>query len=181
MKKQVLFIQGGGDDGYQADQLIVQALQVALGDAYEVLYPELTSDDQRTDFGWPRQIGELISQQSDGLILAGHSLGASLILKYLSESNTSKKISGLFLLATPFWSGEEDWKQGLILQPGFGDQLPANVPIFMYQCLDDDVVPPAQVDQYREQLPQATVRLIDSGGHQFSKGVEVVATDIQQL
>ncbi|WP_276485527.1 alpha/beta fold hydrolase [Paraflavitalea pollutisoli] len=181
MQQQVLFIQGGGDDGFHADQPMVRALQAALGTDYEIVYPELKSDDQRSDFGWPRQIGQLIDQHPDGLILAGHSLGASLILKYLSETTPQKRIAGLFLLAPPFWSGEEDWKQGLILRPDFGTQLPKEVPIGIYQCLDDDVVPPAQFDRYREHLPQATFRLIETGGHQFNNGMNIVARDIQQL
>jgi len=31
MSKQVLFIQGGGDDGYEADKALVASLQTALG------------------------------------------------------------------------------------------------------------------------------------------------------
>ena len=33
MKKQILFIQGGGDNGYQADKPLVTSLQKEIGNA----------------------------------------------------------------------------------------------------------------------------------------------------
>jgi hypothetical protein len=36
MIKQVLFIQGGGNDGYKADAKLVASLQIALGKEYEI-------------------------------------------------------------------------------------------------------------------------------------------------
>src|ERR1700754_1211774 len=98
MKKQVLFIQGGGDDGYKADAKMVNSLSAALGNGFELYYPELQSDGSVTDFGWPEQIGKAINDCTDNLILVGHSLGASLILKYLSENKIQKKIRAIFLL-----------------------------------------------------------------------------------
>src|SRR3982751_3607671 len=109
MNQQVLFIQGGGNDGYEADSSLVAALRDALGEAYEVIYPRLDSDEAAADFGWLRQIGEQISALGNNVMLAGHSLGASMLLKYLSENAGPKKVRGIFLLATPFWAGDEDW------------------------------------------------------------------------
>ena len=36
MNNCVLFIQGGGDDGHEADKKLVASLQAALGETYEV-------------------------------------------------------------------------------------------------------------------------------------------------
>ena len=38
-KKQVLFIQGGGEGGYEADAKLAASLQKGLGAAYNVRYP----------------------------------------------------------------------------------------------------------------------------------------------
>lgn len=181
MKKQVLFIQGGGEDGYDADTKMVTSLIAALGDDYEVNYPPLQSDDNLSDLGWLRQIGEFINETKGDIIIAGHSLGASLILKYLSETNITKKISGVFLLAPPFWSGDEEWTQGLILKKDFADHLPANAPIYLYQCRDDNVVPFEQHSLYVQNLPHAIVREMEKGGHQFNDDLEFLAKDIRQL
>ncbi|MRG45294.1 DUF1749 domain-containing protein [Chitinophaga sp. SYP-B3965] len=183
MKKQVLFIQGGGDNGYEADAKLVASLKAALGNSYEISYPQLERDESDMEFGWqwPRKIGKEINDIKGDVILVGHSLGASQILKYLSEMKVPKRISGVFLIAPPYWSGDEDWKKGLILQDDFADKLPGNIPIFLYYSIDDDVVPLEHFSLYTQKLAQATVREIKEGGHQFNDDLTIVAKDIKEL
>src|SRR6186713_2261656 len=137
MKKQILFIQGGGDDGYEADKSLAASLKKKIGQDYDLKYPDLGSDESLPDFGWLKQIGKEISKAKSNVILVGHSLGASMILKYLSENPFNEKIKGIFLVATPFWSGNEDWKQGLKLKENFAEKLPDQIPIFFYHSKDD--------------------------------------------
>ena len=181
MNNCVLFIQGGGDDGYEADKKLVASLQAALGETYEVRYPQLLSDETLSDFGWPRQIGKEIAKIKGNIILVGHSLGASLLLKYLSENEIKKTIHAIFLISTPFWSGTEDWKRGLKLHEDFPDKLPKKVPIFLYQCRDDAEVQFENLMLYAQRLPQATVREIANGGHQLDNDLTIVAKDIKSL
>jgi predicted alpha/beta hydrolase family esterase len=131
--------------------------------------------------GEKKQIDKEISSINGDLILAGHSLGASMLLKYLSESRVQKKIAGIFLISTPFWSGEEDWKQDFKLQENFAGKLPEDVPVFLYHCRDDEEVPFAHLGLYAQNLPQATVREIASGGHQLNNDLSLVAKDIKSL
>lgn len=180
MNNCVLFIHGGGDDGYGADKKLAASLQAALGDTYEVRFPQMPDLDT-SDFEWLPQIGKEIANTSDNVILAGHSLGASLLLKYLSENEIQKEIRAVFLMAPPFWKGNEDWKQGFILHKDFPDKLPQGVPLFLYQCRDDEVVPHEQFLLYKKMLPQATVREIATGGHQFNDDLRIVAKDIKSL
>ena len=156
------------------------SLQELLGQAYLVHYP-LLPNESSSDFGRKKQIGKEISSIKGEIILAGHSLGASMLLKYLSESPVQKKIAGVFLISTPFWSGDEDWKQGLKLQENFADKLPKDVPVFLYHSKDDDEVPFDHLGIYAENLPQATVREITSGGHQLNNDLSIVARDIKSL
>jgi hypothetical protein len=108
MNKHVLFIQGGGGkEDYEADAKLVTSLEEELGEAYTVHYP-LLSNESSLDFGRKEQIDKEISFIKGEIILVGHSLGASMLLKYLSESQVQKKIVGIFLISTPFWSGDED-------------------------------------------------------------------------
>ncbi|MGN6162976.1 MAG: alpha/beta hydrolase [Flavisolibacter sp.] len=177
--KQVLFIQGGGDDGYEADKALVLSLKNNLGKRYQVDYPEIQSDETFSDFGWTKQIGEAIYRINHDFILVGHSFGASMILKYLSENSISKTIEGIFLLATPFWSGNEEWQTGLKLKGNFADKLPIKVPIFLYHCQDDEEVPFSHLDQYKKRLTRANFREIKSGGHQFNNDLALIARDIK--
>lgn len=181
MKKQVLFIQGGGGiEDYQADAKLVTSLREALGQAYTVHYPRLANESS-PDFGRQKQIDKEISKIEGEIILVGHSLGASMLLKYLSENEANKKVAGVFLISTPFWSGDEDWQQGLKLQEDFPSKLQKNIPIFLYHSRDDEEVPFEQLSLYAQKLPQATVREITTGGHQLSNDLTLVAKDIKSL
>ena len=181
MSKHILFIQGGGDGGYKADKELVDSLQTALDNEYAIDYPEIKSDESASDFGWLHQIGKKISEAKSGVILVGHSFGASMLLKYLSENSVTKKIAGIFLLATPFWHGNEDWQKGLKLQENFAEKLPDEVPIFLYHCQDDEEILFSHLDHYKQLLTQATFRALKKGGHQFSNDLAIVANDIKSL
>lgn len=181
MNRYILFIQGGGEGGYEADIELVASLQTALGKDYNINYPKMPSDESASDFGWLQQIGKKIYEIKSDVILAGHSLGASMILKYLSENSVDKKIEGIFLMATPFWSGNEDWKQGLKLHENFADELPDETPIFFYHCQDDEEIPISHLNYYKQKLTQATFREIKSGGHQLNNDLTLVSNDIKTL
>ena len=181
MKKDILFIQGGGEKGYEVDAKLVTSLQKELGNDYDVLYPKLKTNESMTDFGWLQQLGQKISNIKGEMILVGHSLGASMLLKFISENEIKNKISGIFLISTPFWSGNEDWVQGLKLKEDFADKLPKNVPIFLYHCRDDKEIPIDHLAIYKQKLPNAIVREIKIGGHQLNNDLSLVAKDIKSL
>lgn len=183
MNKQLLFIQGGGKGGYEADTALVASLKSTLGVTYKIKYPEMFSDESISDFTpyWLKQIAKEISSVKDNIILAGHSLGASMLLKYLSENKIDKNIAGIFLIATPFWSGNEDWVQPLKLLEDFSEKLPKGVPIFFYQCKDDEEVPFDQFIMYKKHVPWAVFREIPHGGHQLNNDLAFVANDIKSL
>lgn len=181
INKQVLFFQGGGgEEDYAADAKLVASLQNALGDTFVVHYP-LLPNDSAPDLGRMAQINKVISLFRDQIILVGHSLGASMLLKYISENPVNINISGIFLIATPFWSGEEDWKQAFKLNKGFVDKIPKNIPIFLYHSQDDEEVPFEHLGLYVQLLPQAKSVKIPIGGHQLNNDLSLVAKDIKLL
>jgi predicted alpha/beta hydrolase family esterase len=179
--KHILFIQGGGNGGYEADAKLVASLQTVLGKLYNISYPEIQPDESAPDFGWTQKIGEKISEAESSVILVGHSFGASMILKYLSENSPNQKIEGVFLIATPFWRGNEDWEIGLKLQENFAHKLPDGIRIFFYHCRDDEEIPFSHLDAYKKKVLQATFREIKSGGHQINNDLTIVADDIKSL
>jgi uncharacterized protein len=182
MNYHILFLQGGaGGEDHDADSKIVHSLQKHLGNSYTIDYPLLPNEESLPDFGRMKQIDDAISSIEGDIVVVAHSLGASMLLKYLSERTVSKNVIGIFLLATPFWSGDEDWKQGLKLQSDFANRLPMNLPIFLYHCRDDEEVPFEQFAEYRRKLATATFRELEFGGHQFNNDILILATDIKGL
>ena len=130
--------------------------------------------------------GEIVSQNRlaapDGeTVLVGHSLGASFLLKYVSEEAVEKPVAGLFLVASPYF-GSEDWEVGEYeLRTDFASKLPEDLPVFFYHSRDDEVVPFAHLALYAERLPQATTREFDGRGHQFGDDLSEVARDIKRM
>jgi predicted alpha/beta hydrolase family esterase len=96
----------------------------------------------------------------------GHSFGASVLLKYLSEVAPLPSLAGLFLIATPFWGPDF---ADFALPPDFGDRLRGVCPVYLYHSRDDPEVPFEHLERYSHALPQAIVRALDGRGHEFNQ------------
>ena len=180
MKKHVLFIHGAGGGAFEEDGLLVASLQNALGLAYDVHYPKMPEEDSATYADWKALIERELATLDDEVILVGHSVGGSVLVKYLSEEQLDKPITSLFLLATPYWGADDFWKWDEARLPEDVAAKLASIPrIFLYHSRDDDIVPFAHLALYAAQLPQATIREFDGRGHQFGNDLAEVAEDIK--
>ncbi len=181
MNKHVLFIHGAGEGAFEEDGLLVASLQSALGPAYEVRYPKMPEEDSATYADWKAPIERELASLDDAVILVGHSVGGSVLIKYLSEQQLDKPISSVFLLATPYWGADEFWKwDEAHLGQDVATKLASIPRIFLYHSRDDDTVPFAHLALYAAKLPQATVREFDRRGHQFGNDLTEVAEDIRK-
>jgi predicted alpha/beta hydrolase family esterase len=181
VKKHVLFIHGAGEGAFEEDGLLVASLQNALGRAYEVHYPKMPEHDSATYADWKAPIERELAILDNAVILVGHSVGGSVVVKYLSEQQLDKPISSLFLLATPYWGADEFWKWDEVrLDEDVATKLASIPRIFLYHSRDDEVVPFAHLALYAATLPQAIVRVFDRRGHQFGNDLAEVAEDIRR-
>jgi len=184
MKKQILFIQGGGEGAYEEDEKLAAYLRNALGAAYEVRYPQMPNESDPDYEPWKGQIKNELAALEGEVILVGHSLGSSFMLKYLAEEKIEKRIAGIFLMAAPYWGGDGWQYEGyerIVLPEGFASKLPPGVPIFLYHSRNDEIVPFAHLALYAGKLPQAAIRALDGGGHQFNNDLSQVASDIANV
>jgi uncharacterized protein len=178
MKKSVLFIHGGGEGAYEEDRKLAASLGGALGVGYEVRCPKMPDEDSPEYGAWRDRISEELAALNGDVFLVGHSLGGSILLKYLCEEGVAKSVAGVFLVAAPFW-GAEDWEvEEFALREDFASQLPTELPVFLYHGREDEVVPFAHLALYAEKLPRATVRELDGRGHQLDEDLSEVARDI---
>ena len=181
MKKHVLFIHGAGEGAFEEDGLLVASLQNALGLAYDVHYPKMPEQDSATYADWTAPIERALATLDDAVILVGHSVGGSVLVKYLSEQQLDKPITSLFLLATPYWGADEFWKWDEVRLPDDVATKLASIPrIFLYHSRDDDIVPFAHLALYAAKLPQATIHEFDRRGHQFGNDLAEIAEDIRR-
>jgi uncharacterized protein len=86
MKKQVLFVHGGGQGAYEEDKKLAANLRDALGAACDVRYPKMPDEDSPEYEAWKDQIARELAALDGEVILVGHSLGA--------VGNAEKRIRG---------------------------------------------------------------------------------------
>lgn len=175
----VVFIQGGGKGAHTEDELLVKSLERALGSEFNVRYPRMQGESE-PDFGaWKQQISSTLEMIRGEVILVGHSLGGSALLKYLAEGQFYQSVNGLFLLAAPSWDKNKWNFDDLKLPEDVSDRLAAIQSIFFYQSRDDEIVPFQHLALHSARFPKATTRTLKSGGHQFDNDLVLVAEDIQ--
>jgi uncharacterized protein len=182
--KHVLFIQGAGEGAYEEDKKLAASLQHSLGPEYEVHCPAMPNEDDAPYDQWTGKIEDELAAMPGPVILVGHSVGASVIAKWMGELKQAQPIASVILIATPFWGGD-GWKyegyEELALPNGYADKVPKDVPVALYHARDDEVVPFDHLALYAHVLPQARSRALDEGGHQFNNDLSVVAQDIKSL
>jgi uncharacterized protein len=182
MAKTILFIQGAGEGAYKEDKELVKSLRQELGSEYDVRYPLMPDENDAPYERLKQKIQEELAHVQEPVDLVGHSIGASVIAKYLSEVKLDKVIGGIFLIATPFWGGEGWLYEGyeeLELPKDFAAKLPSGTQVFLYHSRDDGVVPFDHLALYAKALPQAKIRSIDKGEHQLNNDLSIVAQDIK--
>jgi predicted alpha/beta hydrolase family esterase len=184
MRKQLLFIQGAGKGAYAEDEKLVASLRRLLGSPYEVHYPAMQDEDDADYETWARQVNDELTLLNGAVILVGHSVGASILLKFLAERELKKTIAGIFVVAAPYWGGNKGWTydgyETLVLPKKTATDL-ADVPVFFYHSSDDEIVPFAHLTLYANKFPGATVRALNGRGHQLNNDLSEVANDIKKL
>ncbi|MDN5274358.1 MAG: Alpha/beta hydrolase family [Candidatus Saccharibacteria bacterium] len=184
MSKQVLFIQGAGENAYREDAKLVRSLHRTLGSEYEIIYPTMPNEADVHYGEWRLQIETELAKIHKPAILIGHSVGGSILLKCLSEIKIRKPVAALFLMATPFWGGDGwryDGYEDIELSKDLVAKLAKDMPLFFYHCRDDSIVPYEHLALYKKLLPHATSRNIDIGGHQFNDDLVLIVQDIHEL
>ncbi|MGG4342017.1 alpha/beta hydrolase [Paenibacillus lautus] len=180
MKKQVLFIHSAGPQGiHQGSSDLIAHLQDQLGKAYHVLSPGMPDPDYAL---WKAQIAKEINALNGEMLLVGHSLGGSVLLKYLSEEDCQLTISGLFLIAAPYWGKDDDWQsEDFRLPDSFATMLPRISSLYLYHSRHDPVVPFAHAQHYAKQLPEAVTRVYEGDDHYFREGLPELIDDIKRI
>jgi uncharacterized protein len=179
MKRTVLVIHGAGEPRRRDGRVYWEPmLEHSLGPDYLVKAPRMPKPDDPHYRTWAQRIEQLISDTTNP-VLAGHSFGASVLLKYLAEARPLPSFTGLFLIATPFWG--PDFPE-FALPADFADRLRDVSPIHLYHSRDDEDIPIEHMERYRRALPQAIVRTLDGRGHEFDQPMfPELAGDIHTL
>src|SRR5829696_5465467 len=144
MRTHILFAQGAGQGAYDEDQRLVDSLRRALAPDCDVRYPAIPNEGGVPYDRWRQHIEQELAGMPGPVVAVGHSVGASVLVKWLSERSEETAIVGAFLVACPFWGGD-GWRyegfEELTLQPELAANLAVRMPVYLYHCRDDATVP----------------------------------------
>ena len=180
MKKQILFAHSAGPQNGpgQGSHDLVSWLRAELNDEYEIFAPVIEHPESPTYTQWKKVLKAAFAATKDPLFLIGHSLGGSVLLKYLSEETPPIAVDGLFLIAVPYW-GAEDWKvEEFMLRKDIEKALRDIPAIYLYHSAEDESVPVSHLSLYRNKLKNAVVRELKGYGHEFSHGLPELVKDL---
>jgi predicted alpha/beta hydrolase family esterase len=183
MKKQLLFIHSAGAQGSgEGSNDLVAFLRRSSADVFDVFAPSMPDPENPHYSAWKQRLAREMEKVESGVVLVGHSLGGSVLLKYLSEEKIEKTVGGLFLISTPYW-GNKSWTVSeFMLKENFASTLPMIPEVILYHSHDDEWVPFEHVRQYAKKLPDATVRALDGRGHFINvKNFSELKNDILSL
>jgi predicted alpha/beta hydrolase family esterase len=168
----------GTQSGDHGSTPLINYLKIETKSELNILHPSMPDPRSPSYGAWEKVIENANLSQCS--IVIGHSLGASVILKYLSEQKPFLALDALFLIATPFW-GLRDWTHGdYVLKADFPKALVNVKRIFFYHSNDDHVVPVHHLEAYSSCLPGATARRLNGQGHYFTKGIPVLIEDLKR-
>ena len=182
MARQILFVQGGGEDVHEKwDAKLVASLQRELGPSYEVRYPLMPNEADPEFAVWKTALEKELATLEDGAVVVGHSVGGTFLINVLAESAPNVSLGAIVLIAAPF-IGKEGWESEEIEpRPDLGGRLPPGVPVLLYHGDEDDIAPIAHVELYARAIPRARVRRLAGRDHQLDNDLSEVASDIRDL
>jgi predicted alpha/beta hydrolase family esterase len=157
---------------------LVMYLKSKLSDEFEILFPIIEKPESPAYVKFKKMFESAFAEITEPVILIGHSLGGSTLLKYLSEEKPEISISGLFLIATPHWKSN---MKEFELKPNFQASIKNVQAIFLYHSKNDNEVPFEHLKFYENAFKTATVHELPGKEHTFPKGLPELVADIKNI
>ncbi len=180
--RQVLFVQGGGAGAHDDwDDKLVASLRRELGAGYEVRYPRMPDEHDPDSASWSAAIRAELATLDDGSVVAGHSVGGTILAHVLAEHPPRHRLGAIVLIAAPF-VGKGGWPgDGFELPHDLGARLPSRLPVHVVHGLQDETAPSQHADLYAGAVPQARLHLLPGRDHQLDGDLREVAHIIRGL
>jgi pimeloyl-ACP methyl ester carboxylesterase len=178
--RQILFIQGGGAGAHDEwDGKLVESLRRELGSGYEVRYPRMPEEGGPSYARWSAAIRREMADLDDHAVVAGHSVGAAILVHALAGQPPQRGPGAIVLIAAPF-VGEGGWASDEFeLTSDLGARLPPGVRVHVFHGLRDQTAPPSHAGLYAKAIPQAQVHELPGRDHQLNNDLSEVAEVIR--
>jgi hypothetical protein len=142
-----------------------ELLKEKLGDEYQVLLPAMPNKTNARYSEWKVWFDHFSDLIADDCILIGHSMGAVFLAKYLSQHAFPAKIKATILVATPY-NDESDEDLGDFKLESITDLFKSQAgAVFIINGNDDPVISAADIQKYKDDLPDAQFLTIPASDH----------------
>jgi predicted alpha/beta hydrolase family esterase len=202
MKRQVMVIHGGGtfktredflaflkrstltyeealDTGVKTDWKTT--LQETLGESWEVFRPTMPCKQNASFDEWSARFEQYIPHMRDGIVLIGHSLGGSFLLRYLSEHAIPVSVAATLLVAPAIGDTPDEPLCSFTPPTDFTSFAAHAGDVHVFHSTDDVVVPVAHTQTLQGKLPAATMHYHEGFGHYNADQVPELLEILQKI
>lgn len=178
--RQVLFIQGGGTGAHDEwDDKLAESLRRELGVGMRSAIPACPTRATRVMPAGARRSGARWRTWTTARVVAGHSVGATILVNALAEQPPERGLGAIVLIAAPF-VGEGGWPSDEFeLTSDLGARPPPGVQVHVFHGLQDNTAPPSHAGLYALAIPQARVRQLPGQDHQLNNDLSEVAEAVR--
>ena len=199
-KPQILIIHGGMTFKNRKDYLMFlktrpislekrvgwkdEYLDKKLGNEFDIIRPRMPLQDNAHYEDWKIYFERFIPYLKNDFIFVGNSLGGMFLAQYLSENKLPKKALSVYLIAAPFDNTVigEDLVGGFKLKKDLSLLEKNTQNLHLLFSEDDDCVPVAHAEKYRNTLTNPTIVIYKTkNGHfnisEFPEIVKMIKKD----
>ncbi|MBP2160295.1 MULTISPECIES: alpha/beta hydrolase [Asticcacaulis] len=181
MPKQILFVQGGGENVHdQWDNALVNSLRHELGASYDVAYPRMPEEANPQYAIWKPALLDAFDGLSDGAVLVGHSVGGTILLHLVAEGALPFRPGAVIVIAPPF-AGEGGWPGDGLPRCDLASDLPEGVTLRLFYGTRDQDVPLSHAGLYAKAVPRMVVTELPGRDHQLNNDLGEIADAIRAL
>lgn len=166
--------------GRSVDDPLLVTLSSSLADVFRPHAIPMHADGNGAE-GWMGILSDRLAPINESTVLLGHSLGASQILKWLTERQPAHLPKAVVALASPYW-GTEDWDVEEYQIAAGSTKALSQISLLFWQGDADTVVPPSHLERYRDLFPSAEFNLLPGVGHDFDRAsLGSIASRLRQI
>lgn len=163
-------------------------LEEELGNKFEIIRPRMPIPENAKYEEWKINFERYFPYLRKNVVLIGCSLGGIFLAKYLSENKFPKEILATYLVCPPFDDTcfDEDLVGGFKLKSDISLIEKNSKNLTLMFSKDDDDVPVAHAEKYRNKLNTAKIIIYKSkNGHfrvsRFPEIIKMIRNDIKRI
>ena len=153
-----------------------------LGPDFEVISPDMPNRIDAKYLEWKIWFEKFIPHLDQEVVLIGHSMGGTFLVKYLAENDFPKKVAATFLVAAPYYEKGPDYSLADFKLPENLEKFKKQAGrTFFYHSEDDPIVSLKDFEGYKQNLNDAMGRVFKNRGHFLNESFPELIEDLKSI